>query len=115
LSTDVSEVRTASIIRDDQLQFHNSRFSGSVNSDSAVVWRLKSNSWQGRIFLFSTVWVTSGAHAVSYPVGSWVPSMGVKRLGRVANHCHPSGAEVKNAWSYTSVLHTCSLHAVMLG
>jgi hypothetical protein len=28
--------------------------------------------------------------------------VGVKRLGREANHTPPSSAEVKNAWSYTS-------------
>jgi hypothetical protein len=27
---------------------------------------------------------------------------GVKRLGRDADHSHPSRAEVKNAWSYNS-------------
>jgi hypothetical protein len=34
----------------------------------------------------------------------WVPgavSLGVKRLGREADHSPPSSADVKNAWSYT--------------
>jgi len=30
-------------------------------------------------------------------------SLGVKRPGREADHSPPSSAEVKNAWSYTSV------------
>jgi hypothetical protein len=29
-------------------------------------------------------------------------SLGVKRPGREADHSHPSGAEIKNVWSYTS-------------
>jgi hypothetical protein len=36
----------------------------------------------------------------------WVPgalSLGVKRLRREADHSHPSSADVKNAWSYTSI------------
>jgi hypothetical protein len=31
-----------------------------------------------------------------------VPSLGVKRPGREADHSPPSSAKVKNAWSYTS-------------
>jgi hypothetical protein len=29
-------------------------------------------------------------------------SLGLKRPGREADHSHPSSAEVKDAWSYTS-------------
>jgi hypothetical protein len=39
------------------------------------------------------------------PPIQWVPealSLGVKRLGREADHSPPSSAEVKNAWNYTS-------------
>jgi hypothetical protein len=39
------------------------------------------------------------------PPIQWVPgasSLGVKRPGREVDHSAPSGAEVKNAWSYTS-------------
>jgi len=39
------------------------------------------------------------------PLSQWVLgalSMGVKRLGIEANRSRPSGAEVMNAWSYTS-------------
>jgi len=36
-----------------------------------------------------------------------VPSLGVKRPGREADHSHPSTAEVKNAWSHTSTQPVC--------
>jgi hypothetical protein len=39
------------------------------------------------------------------PPIQWIPgdlSLGVKRPGREADYSPPSGAEVKNAWSYTS-------------
>jgi hypothetical protein len=41
----------------------------------------------------------------------WVPgalSLGVKWSGREADHLPPSSAEVKNAWGYTTTLHTPS-------
>jgi hypothetical protein len=44
----------------------------------------------------------SGAHPASYQWVSGALSLGVKRLGREAEHSPPSSAEVKNAWSYTS-------------
>jgi hypothetical protein len=40
------------------------------------------------------------------PPIEWVPaalSPGVKQLGRETDHLPPSSAEVKNAWSYTSI------------
>jgi hypothetical protein len=30
-------------------------------------------------------------------------SLGIKRLGREADHSPPSSAEVKNAWKYSSI------------
>jgi hypothetical protein len=42
-------------------------------------------------------------HPASYPMGTWALSLGVKRPGREADHSPPSSAEVKNAWSYTSI------------
>jgi hypothetical protein len=48
------------------------------------------------------VQTSSGAHRASYPVGTRDSFLGVKRPGREAGHSHPSSAEVKNAWSYTS-------------
>jgi hypothetical protein len=44
-----------------------------------------------------------GAHATSYPVGTEVVSLQVKRPGREAGHSPPPSAEIKNAWSITSV------------
>jgi len=35
-------------------------------------------------------------------MGTGCSIAGLKRPGREANHSHPSNAEVKNAWSYTS-------------
>jgi hypothetical protein len=45
----------------------------------------------------------SGAHPSSYPMGTTDISLGIKRPEREADHSPPSSAEVKNAWSYTSI------------
>jgi hypothetical protein len=45
----------------------------------------------------------SGTHPASYPMGTRGSFPGVKRPGREADHPPPSSAEVKNAWSYTSI------------
>jgi hypothetical protein len=62
-------------------------------------------SWQGLgIFLFTTTSRT--ALGPTQPPIKWVLeslSLGVKRSGREADHSPPSSADVKNAWSYTSV------------
>jgi hypothetical protein len=42
-----------------------------------------------------------------------VPSPGEKRLGREADHSHPSSVGVKNAWSYTSTP-AIRLHGMVL-
>jgi hypothetical protein len=51
-------------------------------------------------FFFSSsscVQTGSGAHPVSYTVGTWCPFAGVKaRPGRDADHSPPTSAEVKN-------------------
>jgi hypothetical protein len=55
------------------------------------------------IFLFTTV--TRPVLGPTQPPIQWVPgalSLGVKRSGREADHSPPSGAEVKNEWSYVS-------------
>jgi hypothetical protein len=44
-----------------------------------------------------------GAYPVSCLMGTGAPSPRVKRPGREADHSPPSSAEVKNAWSYTSI------------
>jgi hypothetical protein len=66
------------------------------------------------VFLFTTL--SRPAPGPTQPPIQWWPvalSLGVKRPGREADHSLPSSAEVKNAWSYTSVppLH---LHGVVL-
>jgi hypothetical protein len=51
------------------------------------------------------------------PPIQWVPgalSLGVKWHGREADHSHPSSADVKNAWSYTSAP-PIRIHDVVLG
>jgi hypothetical protein len=61
------------------------------------------DSRQGlEIFLFATV--SRPALGPTQPSIQWVPgalSLGVKRLGREADHSSPSNAEVKKAWIYT--------------
>jgi hypothetical protein len=44
----------------------------------------------------------SGVHPASYPLVPVTPTSGIKRPGREADYSSPSGAEVQNAWSYTS-------------
>jgi hypothetical protein len=45
----------------------------------------------------------SGALLTSYAVGTRGSSLGIKRPGHEADYLLPSSAEVKNAWSYSSV------------
>jgi hypothetical protein len=55
------------------------------------------------VFLFTTA--SRPAQGPTQPSILWVPgvfSLGVKRLGREADHSPPSSAEVKKAWNYTS-------------
>jgi hypothetical protein len=66
------------------------------------------------IFLFTTASRTT-LGPTQLPI-QWVPedlSLGVKRLGREADHSPPSSAEVKNVWSYTSTP-PIRLHDVVL-
>jgi hypothetical protein len=54
------------------------------------------DSWQGWEFsLHHRVQNGCGAHPASYPMGTRGSSLGVKRLGREADHSPPSSAEVK--------------------
>jgi hypothetical protein len=65
------------------------------------------------IFLDTTFKAALGS---TQPPIQWIPvapSLGVKRPGREADHSPPSSAEVKNAWSYTSIP-LIRLHGVML-
>jgi hypothetical protein len=64
--------------------------------------RVRFPAGAGNFSLHYCVQNGSGAHPTSYPMGTGALSLGVKRLGREADHSPPSSAEVKNAWSYTS-------------
>jgi hypothetical protein len=66
------------------------------------------------VLLFTTASRT--ALGPTQPPIQWVPgvlSLGVKRQGSEADHSHPSNAEVKNEWSYTSTP-PIRLHGVVL-
>jgi len=60
--------------------------------------------WAGRPGLHSRHrdQVDFGAHPVSYSMGTGDPFLGLKRPGRETDHSSPTGADVKNVWSYTS-------------
>jgi hypothetical protein len=45
----------------------------------------------------------SGGQLAPYPMGKWAVCSGIKRPKREADNSPPSSAEVKNAWSYTSI------------
>jgi hypothetical protein len=55
-----------------------------------------------------------GGHPASYPMGTGVISLRVKRPGREADRSPSSSVEVKNECSYTST-HPIRLHGVVLG
>jgi hypothetical protein len=58
----------------------------------------------GNFSLHHRVQNGSGAHPASYPMGTRGSFPGwVKRKGRDVDHLPPPSAEVKNAWSYTSI------------
>ena len=53
-------------------------------------------------FLFQNVQSSSGAHAISYSVGTgFCLPPGIKWIVCNVNQSPPSGAEFKNEWSYT--------------
>jgi hypothetical protein len=49
----------------------------------------------GNFSLRYRVQIGSEAHPASYPIGTRIPSLGVKRPGREADHSLPSSADVK--------------------
>jgi hypothetical protein len=59
------------------------------------------------------VQICSGAHPAYYQVGTWGYFSGMMQPAREINCSPTSSAEVKNAWSYTSIPLT-SLDGVML-
>jgi hypothetical protein len=67
----------------------------------------------GNFSLHHRVLNGSGTHPASYSMGNRGFFLGVKQPGREADHSPSSSAEVKNAWSYTSIP-LIRLHGVML-
>jgi hypothetical protein len=67
----------------------------------------------GNLYLHHRVQNDSGAHPVSYPMGTGSSFLGVKLPGREADHSPPSSDEVKNACSYTCTF-PIRLHGVVL-
>jgi len=70
-------------------------------------------SGSGNFSLHYRVKTDSGAHQASYPGVTRALSLRLKRPEREADHSPPPRAEVKNAWSYTSIPPIC-LHGVLL-
>jgi len=66
----------------------------------------------GNISLLHHAQTGSRAHPTLYSVGTGGFSPGIKRPGREADNSTPSGAEVNNAWSYTSTP-SVRLHSVV--
>jgi hypothetical protein len=64
--------------------------------------RVRLPAGAGNFSLHHRVQNGSGDHPASYPMGTGALYLGVKQLGREADHSPPYSAEVKNAWSYTS-------------
>jgi len=68
------------------------------------------NSRQGQwVFFLLLLFATASRPALGSTQSriEWVPGLsspGLKRPGREADYSPPSSAEVKNAWSYTSIL-----------
>jgi hypothetical protein len=58
------------------------------------------------MFLFSKT-SSSGVHPASCSVGTELLSPGVKRPESEGDHSHPSTAEVKSEWSFTSTPSLC--------
>jgi hypothetical protein len=67
----------------------------------------------GNFPLLYRVWIGSGAHPAFTKWATDAPSLVVNGPGREADHSHRPGAEVKNAWSYTS-FSPIHLHGVLL-
>jgi hypothetical protein len=57
------------------------------------------------LFIVGTIRSTGpGVHPASCKMGTGGAFPGVKRQGREADHSHPTSAEVKKMWIYTSTL-----------
>jgi hypothetical protein len=63
-----------------------------LDNQGSKVWFL---AGAGNFSLHHHIQNSSGAHPASFPVGTRVLSLGIKRLGREADHSPPSSAKVK--------------------
>jgi hypothetical protein len=59
--------------------------------------------WGQEFSLLHVVQIGSGVHPTSYTICNDVLSLGVKLLGLETDHSHPTSAEVKKTWVYTSI------------
>jgi hypothetical protein len=69
-------------------------------------------AWTARqdFSLLHSVQTDSGAHQVSYPMGTGGSFPGVKWQGREADHSPPSSAEVKKGGAIPPLTHMSSWH-----
>jgi hypothetical protein len=74
-------------------------------------WRLRFDSWLGKEFsLLLRVQIKSGAHAVTYPMGTWGDFLGGKQTGLEVNYLPPSTAKIK-LYLYSHIcLHSTELN-----
>jgi hypothetical protein len=84
----------------------------SRGSSVSIVTRLRAgragfDSWQGQLRdVFNFAIASRPDLGPTQRPNEWIQaalSLGIKRPGRQADHSPPSSAEIKNAWSYTSV------------
>jgi hypothetical protein len=78
--------------------------------DRLIVVRLPAEA-RDYFALLRSVQTGSGDHPALYSMDNGGSLPGVKRSGSEADHSPPSSAEMKNVWSYTSILNI-SLHGV---
>jgi hypothetical protein len=76
---------------------------GSRDSSVSIMSGCGLDNWvrqrQENFFSILCVQTSSGAHSVSYPMGTEGPFLGGKvRPGHDADHSPPSSAKVKNEW-----------------
>jgi hypothetical protein len=63
---------------------------------------------RGKIFLFSSVQIGSGAHSAFYPKGTTTLSLVIKQPEHEADHSHPTMVKAKNSGAMPLLPHTSS-------